>query len=221
MMGVTHAQNHRTWSRSEEIANSVSHGVGLLAALIAVPLLLAEAVRRGDPQSVVTAGVFGFTILLLYLASTLFHAFPEGRAKRAFEVLDNAAVFLLIAGTYTPLTLGPLRGAWGLSLFGAVWMLAAAGVVLSVVGDLRYPALSASLCLGMGWLCLIALPHSRGPSRCQACCWSSPAGSHIRPGSRSGLRGNCVTTILSGTFSSFWGRAVTSSRSSGTRLDPA
>ena len=119
MMGVTHAHSRRPWSRGEEIANSVSHGIGLLAALIAVPLLLAEAVRRGDPQSVVTAGVFGFTILLLYLASTLFHALPDGRAKRAFEVLDNAAVFLLIAGTYTPLTLGSLRGAWGLSLFGA------------------------------------------------------------------------------------------------------
>jgi hemolysin III len=156
-MGVTHAHSRRPWSRGEEIANSFSHGIGLLAALIAVPLLLAEAVRRGDAQSVARASVFGITILLLYLTSTLFHALPDGRAKRVFEVLDNAAVFLLIAGTYTPLTLGLLRGAWGLSLFGVVWTLAAAGVVLIVVGDLRYPVISTSLCLGMGWLCLIAL----------------------------------------------------------------
>jgi hemolysin III len=157
MMGVTHAHSRRPWSRGEEIANSVSHGIGLLAALIAVPLLLAEAVRRGDAQSVARVGVFGLTILLLYLASTLFHALPDGRAKRVFEVLDNAAVFLLIAGTYTPLTLGLLRGVWGLSLFAVVWTLAAAGVVLTAVGDLRYPVISTSLCLGMGWLCLIAL----------------------------------------------------------------
>ena len=108
-MGVTHARSRRPWSRGEEIANSVSHGIGLLAALIAVPFLLAEAVRRGDAQSVARVGVFGLTILLVYLASTLFHALPDGRAKRVFEVLDNAAVFLLIAGTYTPLTLGLLR----------------------------------------------------------------------------------------------------------------
>ena len=106
---------------------------------------------------VARVGVFGLTILLVYLASTLFHALPDGRAKRVFEVLDNAAVFLLIAGTYTPLTLGLLRGVWGLSLFAVVWTLAAAGVVLTAVGDLRYPVISASLCLGMGWLCLIAL----------------------------------------------------------------
>jgi hemolysin III len=157
MLGVTHAQSRRPWSRGEEIANSVSHGIGLLAALIAVPLLLAEATRHGDAQSVARAGIFGLTIVLVYLTSTLFHALPDGRAKRVFEVLDNAAVFLLIAGTYTPLTLGLLRGGWGLSLFTLVWTLAAVGVVLTAVGDLRYPAISAALCLGMGWLFLIAL----------------------------------------------------------------
>ena len=157
MLGVTHAPSSRPWSRGEEIANSVSHGIGLLAALIGVPVLLAEAARRGDPQSVVRTAVFGLAILLVYLASTLFHALPDGRVKRTFEVVDNAAVFLLIAGTYTPLTLGLLRDAWGLALFTLVWTLAAVGVVLTAVGDLRYPAISAALCLGMGWLFLIAL----------------------------------------------------------------
>ena len=83
MMGVTHAQSCRPWSRGEEIANSVSHGIGLLAALIAVPILLAEAARRGDAQSVTRSGVFGLAILLVYLASTLFHALPDGRGKRS------------------------------------------------------------------------------------------------------------------------------------------
>jgi hemolysin III len=157
MMGVAHAQSRRPWSRGEEIANSISHGIGLLAALIAVQLLLAESARRGGAQSVTRSGVFGLTILLVYLASTLFHALPDGRTKRAFEVPDNAAVFLLIAGTYTPLTLGVLRGPWGLSLFALVWTLAVVGVLLTAVGDLRYPVTSASLCLGMGWLFLVAL----------------------------------------------------------------
>jgi hemolysin III len=155
-MRAPDADGRRAWSHGEEIANSVSHGIGLLAALVAVPLLVSGSIRHGGARSVVTVGVFGFTILLVYVASTLFHALPDGRAKRGFEVLDNAAVFLLIAGTYTPFTLGLLRGVWGISLFGVVWTLAAAGVVLTVVGDLRYPALSAALCLGMGWLCLVA-----------------------------------------------------------------
>ena len=157
MLGVKNDGGCRTWSVGEEIANAVSHGIGLVAAVIAVPFLWAEVVRRGDAQTVACAGVFSFTILLLYLSSTLFHALPNGRPKRFFELLDNSAVFLLIAGTYTPLTLGLMRGVWGSSLFATVWILAAAGVVLTVAGDLRYPGLSASLCLAMGWLCLIAL----------------------------------------------------------------
>ena len=221
MMGVTHAHSRRPWSRGEEIANSVSHGIGLLAALIAVPLLLAEAVRRGDAQSVARASVFGITILLLYLTSTLFHALPDGRANRIFEVLDNAAVFLLIAGTYTPLTLGLLRGVWGLSLFGVVWTLAAAGVVLIVVGDLRYPVISASLCLGMGWLCLIALRPLARTMPVPGLLLVLAGGLAYTAGLAFWASGGCVTTISSGTCSFLSGRAATSSRSSGMRSDPA
>ena len=161
MMGVTHAQSRRPWSRGEEIANSVSHGIGLLAALIAVPLLLAEAARRGDAQSVARAGVFGLTILLVYLASTLFHALPDGRAKRTFEVLDNAAVFLLIAGTYTPLTLGSLRGAWGLSLFAAR-LDSGRGRSRSDRGG--RPALPGHIRLSLSWHGM-AVSHRSAPNR--------------------------------------------------------
>src|SRR5690242_18816920 len=125
-MGPAPARNDRPRTPGEEIANSVCHGVGLLAALVAVPFLLAEVARRGGVAPLVGAGVFGAAVILLYLASTLYHALPEGRAKRRLEVLDNAAIFLLIAGTYTPFTLGVLRGAWGWALFGIVWALAAA-----------------------------------------------------------------------------------------------
>ena len=156
-MGAAPARNDRPRTPGEEIANSVCHGVGLLAALVAVPFLLAEVARRGGVAPLVGAGVFGAAVILLYLASTLYHALPEGRAKRRLEVLDNAAIFLLIAGTYTPFTLGVLRGAWGWALLGVVWALAVAGVVLTVVVGVRNPVLSACFYLGMGWLVLIAI----------------------------------------------------------------
>jgi hemolysin III len=97
-------------------------------------------------------------MVLLYLASTLYHALPQGKAKRAFQLIEHAAIFLLIAGTYTPFTLGVLRGAWGWTLFGLVWGLAAIGVLLAVVGGVRrYRVLSVLLYLGMGWLVVVAI----------------------------------------------------------------
>ncbi len=144
-------------SRGEEIANSVSHGVGLVAALAAAPFLVVHAVRRGGTGAIVGASVFAATVVLLYLASTLYHALPRNRAKRVFQVIDHGAIFLLIAGTYTPFTLGVLRGAWGWTLFGLVWGLAAVGVVLKAVGRLQQRTLSTLLYLGMGWLILIAI----------------------------------------------------------------
>ncbi|MCE7889675.1 MAG: hemolysin III family protein [Sorangiineae bacterium PRO1] len=140
-----------------EIANSVSHGLGLLAALAALPLLVTSAARRGPVAAVVGASVFSATLVLLYLCSTLYHALPGPKAKRVFRVLDHAAIFLLIAGTYTPFTLGVLSGVWGLSLLTVVWVLAIAGVVLEVVGGMRFPRLSMALYLGMGWLVLAAI----------------------------------------------------------------
>jgi len=147
----------RSQSLGEEIANSVSHGVGLLAAIAAVPVLVLSAVRHGDVARIAGASVFGATMVLLYLVSTVYHALPRNRAKRVFQVLDHAAIFLMIAGTYTPFTLGVLHGTWGWTLFGLAWGLALAGVVLTVAGGVRYPKLTTGLYLGMGWLILIAI----------------------------------------------------------------
>ena len=144
-------------SFGEEIANSVSHGVGLLAALAAGPILIISTTRHGDAASVVGASIFAATLVVLYLASALYHGLPVNRAKRVFRVLDHCAIFLLIAGTYTPFALGVLRGAWGWTLIGLVWGFALAGIVLKVVGWLRHPILSTALYVTMGWLALIAL----------------------------------------------------------------
>ena len=156
-MVETLALPKRPQSPGEEIANSVSHGVGLLAALVAIPVLLFHAVRHGGAAGIVGASVFAATVVLLYLTSTLYHALPRKRAKRVFRLLDHGAIFLLIAGTYTPFTLGVLRGAWGWTLFGLVWGLALGGVALKAAGGVRSPILSTCLYLGMGWLVLIAV----------------------------------------------------------------
>lgn len=147
----------RPQSLGEEIANSVSHGVGLVAALAAAPFLIRHAVRSGTAAFIVGVSVFAATLVLLYLGSTLYHALPGGGAKRVFRVIEHSAIFLLIAGTYTPFTLGVLRGAWGWTLFGLVWGLAVAGVLLNAVGGVRFPRLSMLLYLGMGWLIVIAI----------------------------------------------------------------
>ncbi len=147
----------RTQSLGEETANAVSHGVGLLAAAAAVPVLVIDAVRHGDAGAVVGMSVFGVMTVLLYLTSTIYHALPMNRTKRVFQVLDHGAIFLLIAGTYTPFTLGALRGGWGWTLFGLIWGLALAGILLKTVSGLRYPKISMFLYLSMGWLILIAV----------------------------------------------------------------
>jgi hemolysin III len=147
----------RPQSLGEEIANGVSHGVGLVVVLVAAPFLLVVVTQRGSAAVIVGAGVFIATMVLLYLTSTLYHALAENRAKRVFQVLDHSAIFLLIAGTYTPFTLGVLRGPWGWTLFGLVWGLAVVGIVLKAVGGVRHPILSTCLYLVMGWLALIAI----------------------------------------------------------------
>jgi len=144
-------------SKGEEIANSVSHGLGLLAAALVAPVLIVAAVRRGNPTLIVGCSIFAASVVLMYLSSTLYHALPEGRAKRVFRVLDHGAIYLLIAGTYTPFTLGVLGGVWGWSLFGMVWALALFGIVTKSVGRAWHPFLSTVLYLIMGWLAIIAV----------------------------------------------------------------
>ncbi len=150
------ASQERPQTRGEEIANSVSHGIALLAALAASPVVIMAALQRGSVSGIVAASVFAFTMVLLYFTSTLLHALPEGRAKRIFEVLDHSAIYLLIAGTYTPFTLGVLRGVWGWTLFGLVWGIAVIGISLKVYGGIRYTTLSTLVYIAMGWIILIA-----------------------------------------------------------------
>ena len=135
--------------------------MGFLAAAAATPALIARASRRPDTGYLVGVSVFAATVMLLYLGSTLYHAFPQGKAKRVFHVIERSAIFLLIAGTYTPFALGPLRGAWGWTLIGIVWGLAALGVLLTALGRSRHPVLSVLLYLGMGWLMVAAIEPLR------------------------------------------------------------
>lgn len=156
MSAGTVAIVERRQTRGEEIANSVSHGLGLGAAIGAMPILLVANVQNGSSASIAGAFVFSTTMVLLYFASTLYHALPEGRAKRVFLKIDHGAIYLFIAGSYTPFALGVLEGAWGWTLFGLVWALAVTGVTLKIFDRLRHPWLSTGLYLLMGWLALIA-----------------------------------------------------------------
>lgn len=147
----------REQSQVEEVANSISHGIGLIAALAGAPLLIMHAAGHADAVFIIGTSIFSVTMILLYLASTIYHALPVGKAKRFFRIIEHSAIFLLIAGTYTPFTLGVLRGAWGSTLLGIVWGLAAAGVALKIFDKASRPVLSTGLYLLMGWVILIAV----------------------------------------------------------------
>jgi hemolysin III len=158
-MSAAHLDGERRPSVGEEIANSLSHGIGLALAIAATPILIVAASRNGTVWNTVGVSVFAASMLSLYLASTLYHALTHGRAKRFFRMLDHGAIFLLIAGTYTPFTLGVLRGPWGWTLFGLVWALAAVGLTIKALFGTRYVWLSVALYLTMGWLAVIATPQ--------------------------------------------------------------
>ncbi|TAL85250.1 MAG: hemolysin III family protein [Rhodanobacter sp.] len=144
-------------TRGEEIANSVSHGLGLLLALAGLPVLILHAVRTGGVSAVVGAAIFGGSAVLLYLASTLYHAITHQRIKAIFRALDHAAIYLLIAGTYTPIALGVLRGGVGWTMLGVIWSLALAGLLFKAMVGMRFPRVSTVLYVGMGWVALIAI----------------------------------------------------------------
>lgn len=153
--------NDRPQSLAEEIANSVSHGLGFLAALAAAPVAIVYAVRKGNAATIVGASVYAAAMILLYLASCLYHAMPQGWrrgpwAKALWAKLDHSAIYVFIAGSYTPFALGALHGPWGWTLFGLIWSLALVGILLKAFDRLRHPLLSTGLYLAMGWLVLIA-----------------------------------------------------------------
>ncbi len=144
------------YSIGEEIANSVTHGVGVVLSIGGLAVLTAFASVLGNVWHIVSTSIFGGTLILLYASSTLYHSIQLPRVKRILRVIDHSAIFLLIAGTYTPFTLVSLRGAWGWTLFGIVWGLAIIGIVFQVTRLRQWPILSLALYVGMGWAVIIA-----------------------------------------------------------------
>ena len=147
----------RPLTQGEEIANSVTHGAGLLASLVAFPFLVAAAARRFGTPEVVGASVFATSLVALYLVSTLYHAMRPSRAKQVLQKLDHTAIYLLIAGSYTPFTLGVLRGPWGWTLLSLVWAIAGTGIALEFAFGRKVHRLAVGLYVAMGWLVVVAV----------------------------------------------------------------
>ncbi len=148
---------HRKQTTGEEIANSVTHGVGAILSMAGLVILVVLASMHGDVWQIVSCAIFGLTMFQMYLASTLYHAIQTPRIKEALRIFDHAAIYLLIAGTYTPFTLITLRGAWGWSLFGVVWGLAVAGIIFKIFFIGRFPKVSTTIYIAMGWIAIIAI----------------------------------------------------------------
>lgn len=139
------------FSAAEELAHSLTHGAGLLLGIAALVLMIVFAAQKGSAIHVVSSTVYGVTLVVLYASSMFYHALPSGRGKRVFGILDHAAIFLLIAGTYTPFALVTLAGGWGWSLFAVIWGLAIGGIVLEAVSRGRMRRVQLLLYLVMGW----------------------------------------------------------------------
>jgi hemolysin III len=146
----------RNQTVGEEIANAVSHGLGFLLAVASLPILVLYMSAHGSAINIVAVSVFSVTMMALYLVSTLYHALPDGRAKLLMNQLDHSAIYVFIAGSYTPFVLGALRGGWGWTLFGIVWGAAALGVTAKLLNRFKHPLLSTGLYVAMGWVALLA-----------------------------------------------------------------
>lgn len=144
------------YSNREELANSLTHGLGVALSIAGLVLMVVFSSRFGDAWHVVSTAIFGATLVLLYTSSTLYHSFRGERIKQVLQKIDHAAIFLLIAGSYTPFVLVTLRGPWGWSLFGVVWGLAIVGVALKFWHAGRFRLVSTLIYIGMGWLVLVA-----------------------------------------------------------------
>ncbi len=147
----------KQYSLGDEIANSITHGIGVGLSIAALSILVTFAGLLGDPWRVVSFSIYGTTLILLYLASTFYHSFQYPPVKKFFRVFDHSAIFLLIAGTYTPFTLVNMRGVWGWTLFGLIWGFAIFGVMLTVFFMNRFKFLFLIVYVGMGWLVIIAI----------------------------------------------------------------
>lgn len=144
-------------SLGEEIANAITHGTGVGLSIAALVILVVFAAKRSDTWKVVSFSIYGATMIALYLASTLYHSFPQPNIKRFFRILDHSSIFLLIAGTYTPVTIGTMRGGWGWTLFGIIWGLSIVGINLKIFAMSKLKLLSVIIYVLMGWMVVIAI----------------------------------------------------------------
>jgi hemolysin III len=144
------------YTLGEEIFNGITHGIGALLSIAALVILVAFASIRGDVWRIVSFSIYGFTLFFLYLSSTLYHSIFHEKVKRVFRVFDHISIYLLIAGSYTPITLIAMRGVWGWTIFSLIWALAITGIILKIVGMKRFKIISLLLYLVMGWLIVIA-----------------------------------------------------------------
>lgn len=148
--------NTHTYTRKEETWNAITHGIGALLSVAALVLLIIFSALKGNALHVVSFTIYGSMMLLLYISSTLVHGFPEGKAKRVFEIMDHGCIYLFIAGTYTPIVLHIVQGAEGWTLFGIVWGLALCGVVFKIFYASRFLFTSTLLYILMGWMIVFA-----------------------------------------------------------------
>ncbi len=156
---MAHTYQFESQTVGEEIANSIIHGVGAALGMAGTAVLIVSAALDGSAIRVVSFSIFGFSLILLYLASTLYHGLPHSAAKRVFHVIDHSAIYLLIAGTYTPVTLAALGGGWGWTLFGVTWGFAAIGMAATACFFEKARYFNLTLYIAMGWLIVITGPR--------------------------------------------------------------
>ncbi|MDY6787908.1 MAG: hemolysin III family protein [candidate division WOR-3 bacterium] len=149
--------NKREYSVSEEVFHAVAHGIGLILAIAGLIALIILSAMRGNMWHVISTSIYGGTLVILYLNSTLYHALAKTRAEKVFRILDHSSIYLLIAGTYTPFALITIKGAWGWGVFGIVWGLAVLGIVFKAFTAGRFKTFSTILYLIMGWLIVIVI----------------------------------------------------------------
>lgn len=155
-MNSQSAKTYRQLRKGEEIANSITHGIGALLSIVAFVILIIVAGRHGDIWYLVSFSIYGSTLVLLYLSSTLYHSFTNPRIKNLFARFDHVSIFLLIAGTYTPILLTSIRGVWVWTLFGIIWSVALVGSIIRSIYLYRFRKLMVAVYVLMGWMAILA-----------------------------------------------------------------
>lgn len=145
------------YTKREEIANAITHGVGALFSVVALVLLLMYSIKHGSPTHIVSFSIYGTSMILLYLSSTILHSLREGKLKDIFEIMDHASIYMFIAGSYTPILLLVVKGALGITLLCIVWSIAFLGIIFKVLFTKKFLFLSTMIYIGMGWLIVFAL----------------------------------------------------------------